>query len=247
MKAVIRIPGMLVVLLLSACVMINPPIRSPANTGPGWYSVKTSDTLYSIAWRYGLDYKQLAQWNSIDVNAPIHPGQRLVLIDPQNKQAAGTAAFEAGQNKSTENSNVPQQTADSGISEPDDFNYSNPVAWLWPTEGKPLNSFSASKLDQRGIDIAGNSGQPVYAVANGKVVYSGNGLAGYGNLIIIKHSETYLSAYAYCQERLVLEGAEVTAGKQIAKMGLRDSTAKLHFEIRKNGKPVDPLKYLPKD
>ena len=247
MKTAIRTFGMLVVLLLSACVTINPPIRDPATTGPGWYGVKPTDTLYSIAWRYGLDYKQLAQWNSIDVNAPIHPGQRLVLIDPQNRKSTNPPAFEPKENKSKENSKVQQQAADTVISEPDDFNYSNPVAWIWPTEGKPLNSFSASKLDRRGIDIAGISGQQVVAVANGKVVYSGNGLAGYGNLIIIKHSETYLSAYAYCQERLVQEGAEVTAGKVIAKMGQRDNRAQLHFEIRKNGKPVDPLKYLPKD
>ena len=95
----------------------------------------------------------------------------------------------------------------------------------------------------------GNGGVPVQddvAVADGKVVYSGNGLAGYGNLIIIKHSETYLSAYAYCQERLVEEGTLVKAGKQVARMGQKDDVAMLHFEIRRNGKPVDPLKYLPK-
>jgi lipoprotein NlpD len=122
-----------------------------------------------------------------------------------------------------------------------------PVQWRWPTEGKVLNTFALDKLDQRGIDIAGNLGQPVHAVADGKVVYSGNGLAGYGNLIIIKHSDTYLSAYAYNQQRLVNEGMKVKAGKVISKMGRSSNgSIRLHFEIRKNGKPVDPLKYLPK-
>ena len=127
----------------------------------------------------------------------------------------------------------------------DDYEGSDPRAWLWPTEGKTLNSFSASVLARRGIDIAGRQGQPVVAVADGKVVYSGNGLAGYGNLVIIKHSDKYLSAYAYCQQRLVQEGTVVKAGKVVATMGTRDNTAKLHFEIRRDGKPVDPLRYLP--
>ena len=129
-----------------------------------------------------------------------------------------------------------EKTADAGR---------DPGAWLWPTDGSPLNTFLASQLDRRGIDIAGEAGQPVRAVADGRVVYSGNGLAGYGNLIIIKHSDTYLSAYAYCQERLVQEGETVKAGHLVAKMGLHDNQAKLHFEIRRNGKPVDPMKYLP--
>jgi len=126
------------------------------------------------------------------------------------------------------------------------FGGRDPTQWIWPTSGKPLNTFKVSRLDRRGIGIAGELGQPVLAVADGKVVYSGNGLAGYGNLIIIKHSDTYLSAYAYSQERLVEEGMKVSSGKMIATMGSKDNTAKLYFEIRRNGKPVDPLKYLPK-
>ncbi|KIO50533.1 peptidase M23B [Nitrosospira sp. NpAV] len=117
------------------------------------------------------------------------------------------------------------------------------VEWIWPTKGKVLDGFSEST---KGIDIAGKSGQPVTASAGGKVVYSGAGLRGYGKLIIIKHNNTYLSAYAHNDKILVKEGQTVAKGQKIAEMGNTDTTAvKLHFEIRKNGKPVDPLKYLP--
>ncbi len=204
--------------------------------------VKKSDTLYSIAWRYGRDYMQLAKWNGIDVSKPIHPGQRLRLIKPDRQtSAAGVAVKPATTAVDSSKTSRPVATSDDGgISSGRD-----PGEWVWPTEGKPLNTFMASRLDRRGIDIAGKLGQSVLAAADGRVVYSGNGLAGYGNLIIIKHSDTYLSAYAYCQERLVKEGAAVEAGKIVAKMGDRDDTPKLHFEIRRNGKPVDPMKYLP--
>ena len=228
------------VILLSACVTVKPPTTSPR--GPGWYTVKKSDTLYSIAWRYGLDYKQLANWNRIDVNAPIHPGQRLRLIRPAPAKTA--SAGTTGKSK-TAKTQPKSQAAASNKQKLAVSSGRDPDKWLWPTDGEPLNTFLASRLDRRGIDIAGRRGQPVRAVADGKVVYSGNGLVGYGNLIIIKHSDTYLSAYAYCQERLVREGATVKAGKVVAKMGSRDNTAKLHFEIRRNGKPVDPMKYLP--
>lgn len=228
------------VILLSACVTVKPP--TSVSRGPGWYTVKKTDTLYSIAWRYGLDYKQLAQWNRIDVNAPIHPGQRLRLIKPASTRTAGVDA--TGKTKKPKPQKKSQPAAESS-KQTTAYGGRDPVKWLWPTEGKPLNTFLASRLDRRGIAIAGRQGQPVRAVADGKVVYSGNGLVGYGNLIIIKHSDTFLSAYAYCQERLVQEGATVKAGKVVAKMGSRDNRAKLHFEIRRNGKPVDPMKYLP--
>ncbi len=227
--------------LLAACVTVKPPIK--VNRGAGWYTVKRSDTLYSIAWRYGLDYNQLASWNRIDVNAPIHPGQRLRLVAPD--RSAQTASAPAPKTSKTPSSGSGSQAATATAKKPAAPSGRNPSRWLWPTEGRPLNTFSASQLDRRGIDIAGKAGQPVQAVADGRVVYSGNGLAGYGNLIIIKHSDTYLSAYAYCQERLVREGTAVKAGKVVAKMGRWDGTAKLYFEIRQNGKPVDPMKYLP--
>jgi lipoprotein NlpD len=229
------------VMLLVSCVTVKPPTY--VSRGPGWYTVKRSDTLYSIAWRYGLDYKQLARWNQIDVNTPIHPGQRLRMIKPDSKTVAGSSVQKPATKTKTKATSKPKASTTTGSN--DQYSGRSPVKWIWPTQGKPLNTFLASQLDRRGIDIAGKFGQPVRAVADGKVVYSGNGLSGYGNLIIIKHSDTYLSAYAYCQERLVQEGASVKSGKVVAKMGRRDNTAKLHFEIRRNGKPVDPMKYLP--
>jgi len=228
------------VMLLVSCVTVKPPTY--VSSGTGWYTVKRSDTLFSIAWRYGLDYKQLARWNQIDVNSPIHPGQRLRLINPGKQTVAASAAQKSSSKTKTKTKTKTSVTTSSNN---DQYSKRGPIKWIWPTQGKPLNTFLASKLDRRGIDIAGKFGQPVRAVADGKVVYSGNGLAGYGNLIIIKHSDTYLSAYAYCRERLVQEGSSVKSGKVVAKMGRRDNTAKLHFEIRRNGKPVDPMKYLP--
>ena len=239
MRSVIALA--LAAVLLSACVTVEPP--APMRRGPGWYTVKKSDTLYSIAWRYGLDYKELAEWNRIDVNAPIHPGQRLRLLQPQ---ASSTAAAPRPRVEKSAPSAAQSGKPPATVSAVTDSPGRDPQRWLWPTDGRPLNTFLATRLDRRGIDIGGNPGQPVRAVADGRVVYSGNGLAGYGNLIIIKHSDTYLSAYAYCQERLVREGTSVKAGKIVARMGSRDNTAKLYFEIRRNGKPVDPMKYLPK-
>ena len=236
---------LLAALLLSACATYQQ--GQDSSRGPGWYTVKLSDTLYSIAWRYGLESQQLANWNQMDLNEPIYPGQRLRLVKPHNQStpASSTGAVVAKKDSKPASSAVSSSKPAQGNSS-QQAALPDPGKWIWPTVGKPLNTFLASRLDRRGIDIAGKQGQAVLAVADGKVVYSGNGLAGYGNLIIIKHSETYLSAYAYCERRLVEEGMSVKAGKKVATMGSRDNIAKLHFEIRRNGKPVNPLKYLPK-
>jgi lipoprotein NlpD len=219
--------------------------------GPGWYMVKPTDTLYSISWRYGLDYHDLAQWNGLNDDYLIHPGQQLILIEPDNipDQQISTASKSSENSRaSTPKSVVATPLPDTGIITSNQSADNNKdIKWSWPTEGKVESFFSLKDLDRRGIDIAGKIGQPVYAVAAGKVVYSGTGLAGYGNLIIIKHNDTYLSAYAYNRNRLVAEGMQVKQGDLIAEMGQdNDKNPILHFQIRKKGKPVDPLSYLPR-
>ncbi len=244
------IANLIIALLLVSCATGQQGQNRPG--GPGWYTVKLSDTLYSISWRYGLDSQQLAEWNQMNISDPIYPGQRLRLLKPHNfstpaKSTQATVAKQdskpvtpaASPSKPVQSKPVQSNTGKQPA-------LPDPNKWIWPTAGKPLNTFLASRLDRRGIRISGKQGQAVVAVAAGKVVYSGNGLAGYGNLIIIKHSDSYLSAYAYCKQRLVEEGMSVKAGKQIATMGERDNVALLHFEIRRNGNPVDPIKFLPK-
>jgi lipoprotein NlpD len=234
-------------MMLSACAS-NQAYHAK---GPGWYMVKPTDTLYSISWRYGLDYHDLARWNGLNDDYLIYPGQQLILIEPADlpQQQHPTQAQPAVQD--TTLSTVKAETADNPPEQHAKINTrteENAVTgWIWPTEGKVTSYFSFKDLDRRGIDIAGKIGQPVRAVAEGKVVYSGTGLAGYGNLIIIKHNDTFLSAYAYNRNRLVKEGMQVKQGTLIAEMGQdKDKLAVLHFQIRKNGKPVDPLLYLPK-
>ncbi len=232
------------IILLSGCAVSQPYHAK----GPGWYLVKPTDTLYSISWRYGLDYHDIARWNGLNDEYLIHPGQQLILIEPDHIPEPETVS------STTQEDNTAPQSAATAIPLPDpEVLNSQPAAdntgdisWSWPTQGSVSSRFSYTDLDRRGIDIAGKIGQPVHAVAAGKVVYSGTGLAGYGNLIIIKHNDTFLSAYAYNRNRLVAEGTLVKQGTLIAEMGQdKDRKPILHFQIRKNGKPVDPLSYLP--
>jgi lipoprotein NlpD len=233
---------LLLTLIITGC--ISSQVQGNRHAGYGWYTVKPSDTLYSIAWRYGLDYKELASWNQISDDYIINLGQRLIMYKP-DKRIVAQAPVRSTSGNTSGRSTTDQPLVKSTV-ESTTLDTNPPSRWLWPVKGKLLNTFSIDQLDRRGIDIAGKLGQAVRATAAGKVVYSGNGLVGYGNLIIIKHNEMYLSAYAYCRERLVTEGTVVKAGAIIARMGQHDNkTARLHFEIRMDGKPVDPMKYLP--
>lgn len=199
---------------------------------PTTYVVKKSDTVYSIAWRYGIDYRDLATSNGLDSSYHIKVGQKLLLTSAKVKAPV--------QKKS-----IVITKADTAASSLDSIPTSG-IRWTWPASShQVINKFSATSLN-KGIDITGKIGSPVFAAAAGKVVYSGNGLRGYGNLLIIKHNAEFLSAYAHNDQLLVRQGQTVQMGAVIAKMG--DTEAKqviLHFEIRKAGKPVDPLKYLP--
>ncbi|MDE1888330.1 MAG: peptidoglycan DD-metalloendopeptidase family protein [Gammaproteobacteria bacterium] len=200
---------------------------------PGRYVVQAGDTLYSIAWRYGLDYRDVATWNGIGSSYLIKPGQTLVLAAPQRVVAMRAPTRPAAPSSAT--------AAATDFAPP-----AGPLNWVWPTSGAVVRLFHAGDPLSKGIDISGAQGQPVYAAAPGKVVYSGSGITGYGKLIIIKNSEQVLSAYADNNSMLVREGDAVQSGERIATMGLdRNGHPLLHFEIRYNGKPVNPLAYLP--
>lgn len=202
------------------------------------YVVQSGDTLYKIAWRYSLDYRDLAEWNNLGSGNVIYPGQTIRLKPPEGwggRKSAGTRSQGSRSGGKTVASRPSQQPS-----------VPPPSAWRWPTEGAVVGHFGQSVLGGNGIDISGRSGQPVLAAAAGEVVYSGSGLIGYGKLIIVKHNQTYLSAYGLNRDLRVAEGDRVSAGQTIALMGEGPGRKPvLHFEIRRNGKPVDPLRYLP--
>lgn len=219
--------------LLSGCA----GLPAGYSTAPlsGVYRVRSGDTLYSIAFRYGLDYKSLASINGIRAPYTIFVDQRIKLRGSARlpaQDSGPTVAATAKTVKTTPSPKVP----------------SKPVsAWRWPLQGEIIGRFSMKNPVNKGIDIAGRSGQTVVATADGVVVYAGGNLRGYGKLVIIKHNDNFLSAYGNNASMLVREGDSVKAGAGIAKVGSSaDSREMLHFEIRRDGKPEDPLKFLPK-
>jgi lipoprotein NlpD len=300
--------------------------KAPAPT-PGTYRVVRGDTLYAIAFRHGLDFRDVAAWNNIAAPYRIYAGQDLRLDAPGANHSpaagpvtptpvtpsravpppvtatvAGTAPtqlpaptkpsmFEdvppptapvtaakapaaAGQPSDSVAASTPAAAAKPAVQElsvkpaaspenppkqsvtetapapriADDsvVTSANGVTWRWPGKGSLVGTFVAGDQTRQGIDVAGKAGDPVLAAADGEVVYSGNGLLGYGELIIVKHNANFLSAYGHNRKRLVQEGDKVKGGQQIAEMGSSASSRdELHFEIRKNGKPVNPLDYLP--
>ncbi len=227
-----------------------------------YHTVRKGDTLYSIAWSYGIDYKDVAAWNNIRAPYRIYPGERLRLTVRPTRR---TGATRAGARRDSAKTRPPAvKSANSGPGSRQSRSrreqaWAKPapsvkksgaraakrVTWTWPAQGDLLRGFS--QTGGKGVDIAGKLGQPVYAAGDGRVVYSGSGLLGYGKLIIVKHDKNYLSAYAHNHRILVSEGDKVASGQRIAQMGRTGADrVKLHFEIRRDGKPVDPLRYLPK-
>ena len=219
------------VLIVSAC---SSKPKQPRHYHHSYHTVQKGDTLFSISWRYGIDAKQLARWNNIPRPYTIYPGQRL--------RVNSTAPISRSARAKT---NTSKSTASSKKSNTNKIVKSVPVGdWRWPVKGKLLSRFSAKN---NGIDIVAKEGAVVSAAAKGKVVYSGSGLRGYGNLLIIKHNDSFFSAYAHNKRLLVSEGDSVKSGQKIAEVGSTGTDrVKLHFEIRKDGNPVDPLKYLPR-
>jgi len=207
---------------------------------PDVYKVRRGDTLYSVSWRFGMDFKQVAKINGIRSPYTIYVGQKLRF-----------KAYRAVATKTRKSvPATPKQPATKQASRPSaspTVSANQRLTWHWPVQGQIISTYSKSATGRKGIDIAGKSGQSITAAASGKVVYSGSGLPRYGNLIIIKHNDAYLSAYAHNKNLLVKEGQWVKAGQKIALLG-RTGTQRdqLHFEIRRNGKPVDPMRFLPK-
>ncbi len=223
----------------------GPPVRVSQPKYGATYVVRRGETVYRIATSNGITALDLALWNRIPPPYTIHPGQRLRLY-PGGAVASTPRPRPAGSAPPRTPGASPAQrppAAPAPVYAPS----KSAFAWRWPADGALLARFAAGDPTRQGIDIAGTAGAPVRAAADGVVVYSGAGLVGYGELIIVKHDEQWLSAYGHNRARLVNEGQLVKAGQQIAEMG-RTGAARdmLHFEIRYNGKPVDPMGYLPR-
>lgn len=260
-------------LLITACsarhtpapvaILNSQPAPSYSEFDADTYVVKKGDTLFAIAWYSGNDYRDLAQWNGISPPYTISIGQTLKLrhfsvkkpslntsvkstpptskenltksVAPPKKQAYGEKKRDVSQ----------QVAADTSLATPSAFP-TNVEHWVWPVKGVVIETFKADGAVNRGIDIQAPIGTSVVSAADGKVVYTGNALRGYGNLVIVKHSETFLSAYAHNEKIVVNERDWVKAGQTIATVGNSGAdTNKLHFEVRYRGKSLDPLRFLP--
>lgn len=218
----------------------SSPSASSRKTGPrpDKITVRKGDTLSVIAQQYDVSVRQLASTNGLRSPYTIYPGQTLRLtasmpyrVPPVSSSKTATTSTKKTSTKTASASKPPNNSK---------------ISWQWPVRGKLLTTFKSKKTGRKGIDIAAKEGKDIRAAASGKVVYSGNGLISYGNLVIIKHNRTYLSAYAHNRKLLVNEGESIKAGQKIAELGKTGTESpRLHFEIRKNGKPVNPLKYLP--
>ncbi|MFT6340458.1 MAG: lipoprotein NlpD [Alcanivorax sp.] len=228
----------------------------------GTHEVRGGETLYSIAWRYGWDYRELARANRIPAPYTIYPGQRISLALKAPSSSGSSSSTSTSTSTSTSKPAPKPATKPASKLEPAKQQKTpapkpsatasagstvGPVSWRWPAGGQVVETFSSDNHGRKGIAISGKTNSPVVAAADGRVVYRGSGLTGYGNLLILKHSDRWLSAYAHNDRMLVKEGDAVKAGQQIAAMGATGTfRTQLHFEIRKDGKPVDPLTYLPK-
>jgi lipoprotein NlpD len=242
------------------------PMPGAENAGsPGYYTVKPGDTLIRIGLDSGQNWRDIVRWNALENPNQIEVGQVLLVQPPSSLPApTGAAATRPVAAATATAGAVPpvgaaSQAGAPGVAAakpaspasgavagaaPPAATADDDIAWIWPTAGAVLAGFDEAK--NKGLDIGGAPGTSVVAAADGRVVYVGAGLRGYGNLIILKHNNTYLTAYAHNQALLVKEDQSVRKGQKIAEMGSSDTDrVKLHFEVRRQGKPVDPAKYLP--
>jgi lipoprotein NlpD len=219
---------------------------------PGYYSVKPGDTLIRIGLDTGQNFRDIVRWNNLENPNLIEVGQVLRIVPPTSDNplvvtrpvTSGTANTTTAATPARPASAASAPAAVVVASTPQPAATEDDIAWIWPAQGKLIAGFDEVK--NKGFDIDGRAGDPIIASGDGRVVYAGAGLRGYGNLIILKHNNTFLTAYAHNQTLLVKEDQSVKKGQKIAEMGNSDSDrVKLHFEIRRQGKPVDPAKYLP--
>ena len=242
-----------------------PRLAGADNAGkPGYYSVRPGDTVIRIALESGQNWRDIARWNNLDNPNLIEVGQVLRIAPPAGSAAevavgrpvppasaaAATPLPAASAPRTTATAAVPAPAATpaapAAAGAPPAVAGDDDVPWAWPTPGNATVLAGFDEVKNKGLDIAGKAGDPVLAAADGRVVYAGAGLRGYGNLIILKHNNTYLTAYAHNQALLVKEDQSVRKGQKIAEMGNSDADrVKLHFEIRRQGKPVDPARFLP--
>ncbi len=241
-------------------------VKNNINTNE--YTVRSGETLYSIAWRANSDVRQIAKLNKISPPYNIYSGQKLFLVSKNKGKSTKASSSKHSSKKQTKKSNLAstkkvkntiasskkqaygKNTSKKIIVQSDlpKTKFSQKIShWRWPVKGNVIAKFSSKAQGNKGIDIAGRRGTKIRSAANGKVVYAGSALRGYGKLIIVKHNDDYLSAYAHNDKILVKEQQQIKSGDVIAKMGNTDAQrVMLHFEVRFRGKSVDPLKYLPK-
>lgn len=243
----------------------SPPLPGAENAGkPGYYTVKPGDTLIRIGLETGQNWRDVAHWNNIENPNVIEVGQVLRVVPPGQPATVASgvvtrpvappsvtaapmhpaSAATGSAPAATASAPVQPGVASASVASAAPAAGDDDISWMWPAQGAVIGGFDEAK--NKGLDIGGAAGDPVYAAADGRVVYVGASLRGYGNLIILKHNNTYLTAYAHNKVLLVKEDQNVRRGQKIAEMGSSDADrVKLHFEVRRQGKPVDPAKYLP--
>lgn len=219
-----------------------------APVGPGFYRVERGDTLLKIARSNRVSVQSIVRWNNLSNPDSIEVGQVLRVVPPGNSAPITSATASSGSYSGRGRGSAAAPAAAAPRSAPSDVSPApapaSSISLVWPTNGTVVRRFDGS--NSKGIDIAGSAGTPVVAAAAGTVVYAGNGLRGYGNLLILKHNADYLTAYAHNRVLLVKEGQSVTQGEKIAEMGDSDTDrAMLHFELRYQGRSIDPSRALP--
>lgn len=224
---------------------------------PGYYLVQPGDTLYSISWRYGIKIDDLCKINGLSDMSRIRVGQKLALAPPvvtTNTRRSKLAVLavepveKSADHLSRESAKtvccLKNKSSYESVAQKSDKSIKN-FGWLWPVKGRVVTHFMAKSVLNKGIDIQSKLGEPVLAASDGEVVYAGSGLRDYGQLVILKHADKYLSAYGNNNLLLVQEGQKVRAGQKIAEVGSGYQGVMLHFEIRYDGQPIDPLRHLP--